>query len=59
MPPIWILEESLDGGKTWRVSSPWQVWKKKETADRKLETLKGWRWMYRITEYKAITGEEK
>jgi hypothetical protein len=54
MPPIWILEESLDGGKTWRVSSPWQVWKKKETADRKLETMKGWRWLYRITEYRAV-----
>jgi len=57
MPPIWILEESLDGGKTWRVSSPYQVYKRKETADKRLETYKGWRWKYRITEYRA--SEEK
>lgn len=30
MPPIWILEESLDGGKTWRVSQPYQVYKRKD-----------------------------
>ena len=57
MPPIWILEESLNGGNTWRVSSPYQIWKCKKTADRKLETLKGWRWEYRITKYRAVEVE--
>lgn len=57
MPPIWIMEESLDGGKTWRVSSPYQVYKRKETADKRLEMYKGWRWMYRITEYHAVWVE--
>jgi hypothetical protein len=57
MPPIWILEVSHDGGKTWRVSHPYQMHKRKETADKRLETYKGWRWMYRITEYHAV--EEK
>jgi hypothetical protein len=59
MPPIWILEESRDGGKTWRVSSPYQVWKVKQSADKKLDTYKGWRWLYRITEYHAVCVEGK
>jgi len=54
MPPIWILEESIDGGKTWRVSSPYQLFKKKETADRCLERHTGWRMPFRMTEYHAV-----
>ena len=54
MPPIWIMEESKDCGKTWRVSSPWEVYKRKESAEKRLEFYKGWRWPHRITEYRAV-----
>lgn len=57
MPPIWIIEESIDGGKTWRISQPYHVYKKKDSGDKALETFKGWRWIYRLTEYRAV--EEK
>ena len=58
MPPIWIIEESLDGGKTWRISQPYHLYKRKATADKAVEGYDGWRWKYRITEYRAVEGEE-
>ena len=53
------MEESFDGGKTWRVSQPYQIYKRKESGDKRLEKYIGWRWMYRITEYRAVEKENQ
>ncbi len=55
--PIWILECSRDGGKTWRIEQPYRVFKKKETADRASDERKDWpRAKYRVTEYRPVEG---
>jgi hypothetical protein len=55
--PIWIIEESRDGGKTWAITQPYHVYKKEETADRAVERFKGWRSTYRKMEYRPVEGK--
>ena len=52
---IWLIEQSRDGGKTWEVYNPYHLYKKPETAHKKCATMMGWRSIFRVTEYKAVS----
>lgn len=54
--PIWILESSRDGGKTWFVSQPYHVYKTKEKGQSAEKRYQGYRIMYRIREYRPVEG---
>jgi hypothetical protein len=57
--PIWVMECSRDGGKTWRVEQPYRIYKKKESAEKKMEAeaVGSWKYLqFRITEYRPVEG---
>ena len=51
---VWIIEESHDGGKTWKVSQPYHLYKSLYSAERGLEKFAGWRRAHRINEYRPV-----
>ena len=58
---IWILEQSRDGGATWKLDQPYRVYKSQEPADAKAcecnanyYKQQGVPWRYRAVEYAPV-----
>lgn len=51
---IWVLERWCEPIKEWRLSTPYEIFKHKERAERRLLTYAQWKHEYRIREYRSV-----